>query len=300
MSLLRIFLGALAVLACAEASRPEPKAEAAPGNKAFYIFGYGSLLHEGSRIRTNCDITLPEFEIQTIIGNSFLKFNGEDANAMAKRVAACDNADIRPVRVTGIRRAWNAPGVRAKALQGGSFSTSAFSRKPTFLGATVAGNEFIATGVVYKVTEEQYNKQVKREQMAGYDVKNLDTSKISFLDGKSAPSNAQIIFFASNPSTLAIATPEFPIVQSYVDIWLAGALQLQRKFKLEGEEYRKLTGHYSFVNDTASNTYDWSEFWINDRVYPFRPFIAVPDAASIDDALLNNVKPYILQAISFP
>lgn len=33
-------------------------------------------------------------------------------------------------------------------------------RKPTFLGATLAGNEFIATGVVYKVTEEQYNKQV--------------------------------------------------------------------------------------------------------------------------------------------
>jgi hypothetical protein len=61
--------------------------------------------------------------------------------------------------------------------------------------------------------------QVKREQMAGYEVKTLDPSKIAFLDGKPAPSNAQIIFFASNPSTLAIATPEFPIVQSYVDIW---------------------------------------------------------------------------------
>jgi len=68
-------------------------------------------------LQTNCDITLPEFEVQTIIGNSFVKFQGEDANATAKRVAACDNEDIRPVRVTGIRRAWNAPGVRAKALQ---------------------------------------------------------------------------------------------------------------------------------------------------------------------------------------
>jgi hypothetical protein len=68
-------------------------------------------------LQTNCDITLPEFEVQTIIGNSYLKLNGEDANAMAKRVAACDNADIRPVRVKGIRRAWNAPGVRAKAIK---------------------------------------------------------------------------------------------------------------------------------------------------------------------------------------
>lgn len=45
-------------------------------------------------------------------------------------------------------------------MQGGAFATSAFSRKPTFLGATLAGNEFVATGVVYKVTEDQYQQQV--------------------------------------------------------------------------------------------------------------------------------------------
>jgi hypothetical protein len=216
-------------------------------------------------LQTNCDIPLPEFELQTIIGNNYLKLNGEDASAMAKRVAACDNADIRPVRVKGVRRAWNAPGVKAKAikvkthnfvtidklvgsvrgrmaavvdnditryhhrwchqgnntwtchccglqgntrtgrhkvrcmcmcihsdqedtsiewmisswsptaglllllsyellliyLQDNSFATSAFGRKPTFLGATLAGDEVVATGVVYKVTEEQYNKQVR-------------------------------------------------------------------------------------------------------------------------------------------
>lgn len=55
--------------------------------------------------------------------------------------------------------------------------------------------------------------------MADYDVKTLNPSKIAFLDGKPAPSNAEIIFFASDPTTLATATPEFPIVQSYVDIW---------------------------------------------------------------------------------
>jgi hypothetical protein len=53
MSFLRILLSALAVLVCVEASRPEPKAEAATASKAFYIFGYGSLLHEGSRIRVS-------------------------------------------------------------------------------------------------------------------------------------------------------------------------------------------------------------------------------------------------------
>jgi hypothetical protein len=53
MSALRVILTVLALLACVEA-RPEPKkTEAAPSKKAFYIFGYGSLLHEGSRIRVS-------------------------------------------------------------------------------------------------------------------------------------------------------------------------------------------------------------------------------------------------------
>lgn len=54
MSFLHILLAALAVLgnACVGA-RPEPKTEASTAGKAFYIFGYGSLLHEGSRIRVS-------------------------------------------------------------------------------------------------------------------------------------------------------------------------------------------------------------------------------------------------------
>jgi hypothetical protein len=51
---------------------------------------------------------------------------------------------------------------------------------------------------------------------------------------------------------------------------LGGALQLQRKFKLEGASYQKMTGHYSFTNDTLANTYDWREHWMNDRTYPLR------------------------------
>jgi hypothetical protein len=50
--------------------------------------------------------------------------------------------------------------VTVAGMQDG-FATSAFGRKPTFLGATLAGDEVVATGVVYKVTEEQYTKQVR-------------------------------------------------------------------------------------------------------------------------------------------
>lgn len=52
MSFVHILLAAFAVLGCVGA-RPEPKDEASTASKAFYIFGYGSLLHEGSRIRVS-------------------------------------------------------------------------------------------------------------------------------------------------------------------------------------------------------------------------------------------------------
>lgn len=76
-------------------------------------------------------------------------------------------------------------------------------------------------------------------------------------------------------------------------------MQLQKKFNLMGDKYKTLTGHYSFVNDTVANTYDWSEHWVNDRVFPLRPFVKVPDASSIDQALLLNVQPEILQKMQF-
>jgi hypothetical protein len=51
---------AIAMLACVEA-RPDPKAAArateAGASKTFYIYGYGSLLHEGSRIRVSSFIS---------------------------------------------------------------------------------------------------------------------------------------------------------------------------------------------------------------------------------------------------
>jgi hypothetical protein len=45
-------------------------------------------------------------------------------------------------------------------LQTPGFAKSAFGRTPTFLGATVASQEFSCTGVVYKVTQAQFDKQV--------------------------------------------------------------------------------------------------------------------------------------------
>jgi hypothetical protein len=46
----------------------------------------------------------------------------------------------------------------------------------------------------------------------------------------------------------------------------------------------------------VETTTDWSAFWINDRIYPRRPFIYQPKARQIDQ-LLNEVIPEFFEKI---
>lgn len=66
----------------------------------------------------------------------------------------------------------------------------------------------------------------------------------------------------------------FPIVQSYVDLVLHGALRYGSDFATE------------FIETTA----DWSVFWLNDREIPRRPWVHSTDYQVID-SLLSKVAP---------
>eukprot|EP00775_Hariotina_reticulata_P001181 gene1181-1518_t len=216
--------------------------------------------------------------------NSIDAFTPLGPNAFT--LSSCDNKNVRPVRVAGIRRAWNAAGTPYKGTEGAEWAKSAFGRVATFLGATVATSKDITcTGVVYDVTQDEYNKLVEREKSAGYLVEVLAVDSVTFLDGKPAPpSNARIAFFASDPKTLKLPSSRSPMVMSYVDIWLIGALQLQRQFNLSGPAYQAASGgkHFSFANETVATTYDWSPNWWNDRPFPLRPWVTNADAVTID------------------
>lgn len=62
---------------------------------------------------------------------------------------------------------------------------------------------------------------------------------------------------------------DFPILQSYVDLVLEGALA-------ESE---------AFAAETVASTFDWNAFWLNDREQARRPWAANPDAGRIDRIL---------------
>jgi len=293
-------IGKLMLLAAALLWISAASARVLQEEPAYYIFGYGSLLLKESRAKTNCAIR--NLSEQQLSGLGSLP--GGPFKTVEEYIEQCDNKGERPVRVKGIKRAWNAPGTLYPGVNGAAWSNSAFGRVPTFLGATTTSAASVTcTGVVYPVTAKEFAAQVEREKKAGYLVTTLKPSDVTFLDGKAAPpQNAPIIFFASAKESLKIATAEAPIVMSYVDIWLGGALQLERQFNLTGPEYKKESGgkYDSFAAETVATTYDWSAHWWNDRLLPLRPWIYNPDAASIDKMLLKYVKPSILQSISFP
>ena len=73
--------------------------------------------------------------------------------------------------------------------------------------------------------------------------------------------------------------------QSYVDIFLAGCLEIEEKYHLK-----------NFAASCVNTTGDWSLHWVNDRIYPRRPTVYQAKALVID-ALLQQQIPTLFNRI---
>ena len=179
-----------------------------------------------------------------------------------------------PARVTGYHRGW----FHQFAENVGSTCT--------YLGAEKIKGQTI-NGVVYAVSDIEATKQ--RE--TGYTAIQLAPGDIEMLDG-SGPlaigADVQVYIFVSNADSISKTkepTPKFPMVQSYVDICINGCLELEAL-------YRTVKG--SFTQEFIRTTTGWNACWVNDRIYPRRPFIYEPNASAIDKALnAGNVLQYV-------
>ena len=101
----------------------------------------------------------------------------------------------------------------------------------TYLGA-VADPAAACNGVLYKVSAEELAATDRRES-AGYQRCRIDTEKITMLDGRDAPP-AGLVWAYINlipPDQIGdnLPTPQFPMVQSYVDICIHGCLEVEGK-----------------------------------------------------------------------
>jgi len=175
-----------------------------------------------------------------------------------------------PVVVEGFQRAWNTHGV---------YPT-------TYLGVTRSESGKMATAL-YRDFLDDEGALASDGREIDYCRAAVDPSNITMLDGSSVPSTSEIWVYVTKPTSMAAPDPEHPIVQSYVDIFITGCLQLQE---------RVTDPSVDFVELCIQTTDGWSTHWVNDRIYPRRPFHYQPKAFQIDK-YLNRLLPEIVSEI---
>lgn len=165
-----------------------------------------------------------------------------------------------PARVVGYQRGW----FHQFANNVGSTCT--------YLGA-IEKPRVPVNGVIYAV--DDFEKTKERE--TGYTA-TLVSGEIMMLDGGGPWTGGDVYIFLSNPGDISETkepTRAIPMVQSYVDICVNGCLEIEAL-------YRTATG---FAQEFIETSTGWNEYWVNDRLYPRRPFIYRRNASAIDKAL---------------
>ena len=109
-------------------------------------------------------------------------------------------------------------------------------------------------------------------------------ASIHMLDRSTVPSASQIWIYVNKPESLAPPDAENPIVQSYVDIFITGCLELQP---------RVADPRIDFVAECVRTTDGWSKHWVNDRPMPRRPYIHQPRAWEIHQHLKKLLPEFV-------
>jgi hypothetical protein len=175
-----------------------------------------------------------------------------------------------PVRVSGFRRGWFARG------GGDGFET-------TYLGATPDASRTL-NGVLYQIKDAADLAAIDARE-AIYCRLPVEGQRYQLLAPETPPVTGEVWIYVSLQQALRTAEVNFPLVQSYVDVFLSGCIELEARFHLSG-----------FASECVTTTTDWSTHWINDRIYPRRPHIYQPKARQIDK-LIHDELPAFFPAI---
>ena len=171
-----------------------------------------------------------------------------------------------PVEIKGYRRGWFARG-------------TAVGFGATYLGIRPDQKSHL-NAVIYQVDQTELAATDRREM--SYCRASVEASDIKALANEFVPdADAQTWIYVSMPQRAATPDSRHPIVQSYVDIFVSGCLEQEQRFGLA-----------EFSQECLSTTTDWSEHWVNDRIYPRRPFIYQPRASQIDHLLSRQLHQY--------
>ena len=173
-----------------------------------------------------------------------------------------------PVRLEGFQRGFFAKGTPT------GFST-------TYLG--VLDEEAAKMNGVFFELLATHSMAAFDKREAYYCREAVNRNKIHSLINTPLP-QGQYWIYVSTKDSIVKPSEKYPLVQSYVDIFLNGCLEIQDQYKLP-----------TYASDCITTTTDWSVDWVNDRIYPRRPFIYEKNAGKIDKLLLEKLPNYFNQ-----
>ncbi len=188
---------------------------------------------------------------------------GSLINTKSRRSSNPDTVIAVPVRLeaaAGFTREWISQSPTAKL---------------TALGVALdAETSCSINGVVYPCEDiESFD-----EREVGYTRVELPREHLTFVSWKAIPADARVwIYVPDGPGAkgpgegLSPASFDYPILQTYVDVCVLGALEYGREFALE------------FIRTVRG----WSKFWLNDRPLARRPWVHQPRYKEIDALLLE-------------
>tara|TARA_B100000683_G_C12421794_1_gene528137 strand:- start:175 stop:846 length:672 start_codon:yes stop_codon:yes gene_type:complete len=168
-----------------------------------------------------------------------------------------------PVHIQGFKRGWISPG-----------NLPGF--KITFLGVVRAPQDDF-NAVIFKLPRQPEAIHAYDQRERSYCRHALQPEEIQSLTSQALPPGQWWIYL-SKKKILQKPSQRYPIVQSYVDLFLKGCLEQAKRHHLK-----------HFAQTCIQTTHYWSNHWVNDRIYPRRPFIHEPHAVTIDHLLKQFV-----------
>lgn len=205
-------------------------------------------------------VKLPEQPTQFIFGYGSLINSASRDSTAGKTIPAI------PVRISaafGYIRTWND--------RSPSGFTALGLRKP-------APNEKSSTinGVLYAVDGDDMAKYDSREK--GYVRIEVPQDDVEAVSWRRLPETGRIwVYIPVGPAgepgvSLPEPNAQFPLLESYIDVVVEGALEY-------GED---------FARELIETTSDWSGYWLNDRELARRPWVRDPESAKVDELLMSS------------
>lgn len=231
--------------------------------KQHLIFLIVLLLSQMALAKDNCHChpLVNPHQSQYIIGYGSL------IETASKNATDPHTGENKPVWVTHYQRGWF-----SKGLSDG-FST-------TYLGV-IKNKHARFNGSIFNLPVSSLQHFDTREKY--YCRVLVSPADIHLLTGKKLPSG-QFWIYELKPELVAPPSDRYPIVESYVDIFLAGCLEIEKKYHLS-----------NFAAACINTTSDWSVNWVNDRIYPRRPSLYQPHALVIDKLLKQHIPQFFQQ-----